>query len=53
MALIDERGEISTAEACRELGLQVARVRRILRGMVDESLIKAEGGNKNRRYRAK
>jgi predicted HTH transcriptional regulator len=53
LALIHERGEVSTAEVCRVLGLQEARARRILSGMVADSLIEAEGGNKNRRYRVK
>ena len=53
LALIHEWGEVSTTEVCQVLGLQEARARRILSGMVDDSLIEAEGANKSRRYRAK
>ena len=53
LALIHERGEVSTTEVCQVLGLQEARVRQILSGMVADSLIEAEGVNKSRWYRAK
>jgi predicted HTH transcriptional regulator len=53
MAMINERGEVTAAEVCQALGIQATQARTILRDMVAEGVLEADGGNRNRRYRAK
>ena len=53
MEMTIERGEGTVAEVCQALGIQATQARTILRDMIAEGLLVAEGKNKSRRYCAK
>ena len=53
IAYLTEHVSATGAELCELLDLQPTRVRTILREMIAEGIVAAQGGNRNRTYKLK
>ena len=53
IAYLTDNGTATGAELCELLDLKPTRVRTILREMIAEGIVMAQGGNRNRTYKLK
>ena len=50
---IKEHGSVKNSELCDLLGVKSSRVKQLLRELIDEDILVANGGNRNRTYSLK
>ena len=53
IAYLTDNGIATGAELCELLDLKPTRIRTILREMIEEGIVMAQGGNRNRTYKLK